>query len=65
MEGKKLPGEESSDSSDSSDAEKLLSDDVKFFKMLERNKLMVFEQPDLYSKVNDKYLFILCCLANI
>ncbi|KAL8599101.1 hypothetical protein ACOMHN_007817 [Nucella lapillus] len=53
MEGKKLPGEESSDSS-SSDDERLLSEDTKFFKMLEKNKNIVFGQPDLYSKVKSR-----------
>ncbi|XP_076466682.1 uncharacterized protein LOC143297951 [Babylonia areolata] len=54
MEGKKLPGEESSDSSNSSDDERLLSEDTKFFKMLEKNKDFVFGQPDLYSKVKSR-----------
>ena len=54
MEGKKLPGEESSDSSNSSDDERLLNEDTKFFKMLEKNKDIVFGQPDLYSKVKSR-----------
>ncbi|XP_070189359.1 uncharacterized protein [Littorina saxatilis] len=55
MEGKRLPGEESSgSSSDSSDDERLLNEDTKFFKMLEKNKDIVFGQPDLYSKVKSR-----------
>ncbi|XP_076445898.1 uncharacterized protein LOC143283538 [Babylonia areolata] len=55
MEGKKLPGEESSDdNSDSSKEESQLCETTKFFKRLEKDRDLVWSQPDLYSKVKSR-----------
>ncbi|KAL8620928.1 hypothetical protein ACOMHN_044075 [Nucella lapillus] len=55
MEGKKLPGEESSsDDTDSGKEESQLCETTRFFKRLEKDKDLVWTQPDLYSKVKSR-----------